>query len=81
MGCERILSAVLKKIALFFALESDFFKNIGRIVNKQTIAKIDQLYPSIKLTDAWFAGLINNSAAAAIIPNTDKRNVCIALTK
>ena len=55
--------------------------NIGSTVNTQTTAKIAQLLQSIKLTDGLPTGLMSNSAAAPIIPNTDKRNMCMVRVK
>ena len=83
------LSAVLRKTALFvcglfsvWVWPFPFFmKNIGRRVKKQTVAKISQLRQSIKLTEGWPIGRINNSAAAAIIPRTDRRSMCMVRLK
>ena len=74
MGLVIRLSADFKEFALFFM-------NIGSSVKKHTTEKIAQLRQSIKLTDGWLIGLINNKAAAAIIPSTDRRSVCMVFLK
>lgn len=69
MGCDSI------PITFFMCL---FVLSVhcGRIVKRHTMANINQLRQSIKL-----AGVIRHSAAAAINPNTDIRNVCIVFWK
>ena len=74
IGWERMLSADLRGLALFFM-------NIGAIVKRQVMAKIIQLLPSIKLTEGCPTGFMSRSAAAPIRPKTDTRNMCIVRVK
>ena len=71
-------------MALFvveYPLVSVVFRNRGRMVSAQVIVKIAQLLQSMKLTEGRLIGLISRSAAAPIIPNTDKRSMCMVRVK
>ena len=65
----------------FLPLNWAFLRSSGKIVNRHTTPNIVQLRQSMKLTEGWLIGLINNNAAAAIMPSTDRRSVCMVFLK